>query len=265
MSNNKFEDAILIYPTGEKKSILVTEITKIRRKSDEEYQRNYKPYMFCSECKRAQLSHYMTNKTIPYLKTIPTSEHLENCSFNKKCVEKKEFERYANSKINDTDIKNRLNKILDMFFEKQPISKDNPFIFRFPTKNRTKPDKNKDNNIGCVEVEKFLPRKLLNNTLTENDYDTYKFFYGKVRIHWKKVENGKLSYHLFLFDINEKNSDIPLCNIAISKSVSEYIPSEYKNDMNCKIAFLSKLQKSSDGKYTNALLINSTHLLIRKL
>lgn len=151
----------------------------------------YKGDMRCPECKEARLAFtHKTSKNREYLSKEPTSNHLDNCSYNYDYASKKQILEYVKT-INEDQIQDKLESALNMLMNreistgidiKSQASKDNPLIIK--TSN------------GNNSTQRTLPRKSLNNWLDKGYEDKIFIFYGKVKL---KVEPIKEFFRLLIY------------------------------------------------------------------
>lgn len=157
--------------------------------------------MFCPECCNAELSFtHKTDRNREYFSKLPTSNHLNGCSYIYLYGSKRVVTEYCNH-LTEQQINDKLEAALNILMRKhvnrnEPINvleKDNPFIAI----------KEEHNNTHRYYA---IPRKSLNCWLDKDlGTDPY-IFYGKVKLKVKtrEIENkGEVNY----LQIYTKNRD----------------------------------------------------------
>ena len=85
----------------------------------------YEGNMYCPECKKAVLTFWRkSSKKRAHLKRIPSSSHLEECSYNYEYASSKRVKEYVDSLAYD-EIQDKLNSILNMLCKKSKASGSN--------------------------------------------------------------------------------------------------------------------------------------------
>lgn len=154
--------------------------------------------MRCPECNEARLA--FTRKTLTrheYLSKAPSSNHLNNCSYNYDYASYRQLKQYVEA-IDIRKIHDKLESALNLLMKnnssidkivKNQTRGNNPFIIKCTDKN--------------VSVYRTIPRKSLNGWL-DKDYEGKIFiFYGTVKL---KVEQaGETEYFNLL--IHTKKAD----------------------------------------------------------
>ena len=143
----------------------------------------YKGDMRCPECKEARLAFtHKTSKNREYLSKEPTSNHLDNCSYNYDYASKKQIIEYVET-MNDNQIRDKLESALNMLMNRDTskdininsqAQRDNSLIIKSSN--------------GGNSIQRTIPRKSL-STWLDKEYEGKVFiFYGKVKL---KVELAK--------------------------------------------------------------------------
>lgn len=151
----------------------------------------YKGDMRCPECKEARLAFtHKTSKNREYLSKEPTSNHLDNCSYNYDYASKKQIIEYVET-MNDAQIKDKLESALNMLINRETSTdininsqaqRDNPLIIKSSN--------------GGNSIQRTIPRKSLSLWL-DKEYEGKVFiFYGKVKL---KVEPFKEFFRLLIY------------------------------------------------------------------
>lgn len=151
----------------------------------------YKGDMRCPECKEARLAFtHKTSKNREYLSKEPTSNHLDNCSYNYDYASKKQIIEYVET-MNDAQIQDKLESALNMLINREistdsniniQAQRDNPLII-------------KSSNEGN-SIQRTIPGKSLSLWL-DKEYEGKVFiFYGKVKL---KVEPFKEFFRLLIY------------------------------------------------------------------
>lgn len=151
----------------------------------------YKGDMRCPECKEARLAFtHKTSKNREYLSKEPTSNHLDNCSYNYDYASKKQIIEYVET-MNDNQIRDKLESALNMLMNRDTskdininsqAQRDNPLIIKSSN--------------GGNSIQRTIPRKSLSLWL-DKEYEGKVFiFYGKVKL---KVEPFKEFFRLLIY------------------------------------------------------------------
>ena len=231
----KFEEA---YNSFEKRTIPIYEVNELYLKDKTVFINFYKEHFYCPECRIAKLS--FVNNSKPYFRTHLSYQHSDNCSlaqqYNHIENAEKLLSEYSNKDTISRQVQNLMNILLD-----EKIKTNNEI-----TKHS---NKLKTSSIIISNTNKFntkqLPRKRIDTPFVKDDFNCYKFFYGNVYISWEY--NKIYGYHQFIIrSIKDKKF---ICRIKITDKVLSYIPKHYipKKSCNCKIVFLSSIQKDKKG------------------
>ncbi|MDU7496776.1 hypothetical protein [Sneathia sanguinegens] len=139
--------------------------------------------MRCPECKEARLAFtHKTSKKREYLSKEPSSDHLDNCSYNYDYASKKQIIEYVET-MNDNQIQDKLESALNMLMNRETSTNisiesqkqaDNPFVIKSSN--------------GGNSIQRTIPRKSLSMRLDEEYEGKVFIFYGKVKL---KVEPFK--------------------------------------------------------------------------
>lgn len=148
----------------------------------EHYEKNngdisyYKGDMRCPECKEARLAFtHKTSKNREYLSKEPTSNHLDNCSYNYDYATKKQIIEYVKT-INEDQIQDKLKSALNMLMNRDTSTdikinsqaqRDNPLIIKSSN--------------GGNSIQRTIPRKSLSMWLDKKYEGKVFIFYGKVK------------------------------------------------------------------------------------
>ncbi|MDO5089591.1 MAG: hypothetical protein Q4D53_07385 [Leptotrichiaceae bacterium] len=157
----------------------------------------YKGSMFCPECKKAELSFtHKTSSRREFLSKLPTSSHVEGCSYINDYASKKELRKYVKS-LTDDQIQDRLESALNSLFNKQNqlnkeimnSSENNPFVIEHVNINTG------------VSQRKAIPRKSIKSWFDKAYEGEVYIFYGRVKLEVKEIskkENNKTYYKLIV-------------------------------------------------------------------
>ena len=146
----------------------------------------YKGDMRCPECKKARLAFtHKTSKNREYLSKEPTSNHLDNCSYNYDYASKKQIIEYVET-MNDNQIRDKLESALNMLVNRDTskdininsqAQRDNPLIIKSSN--------------GGNSIQRTIPRKSLSMWL-DKEYEGKVFiFYGKVKLKVELVKQAE--------------------------------------------------------------------------
>lgn len=156
--------------------------------------------MYCPECKKAKLTFvHETSKRCAYLRTIPSSNHVSECSFNYEYASNKTIKTIVNSMTND-EINDRLNSIMNMLCKDMSVTNQHSNY----DANESKNPMLIQCNTGKVIKTKAFPRKSLNCWVDHNE-NIYAY-YGK-KVNLKVVEKHRESDDsiFYLLEIRTKN------------------------------------------------------------
>lgn len=177
----------------------------------ESHDGDFEPYrgnMFCPECMKAELTFYRkTSKKRAYLKRIPSTVHMEGCSYNYDYASHKTVKKYIEALTPD-EVQDKLNAIMNLLFRKKAKKAEDNNINEGSEHKQVNPmlilDSAKDTN-----VLKALRRKKLNTWIDESDGEELCVFYGDVKLKVvEKIEsneNPEKSYTYNLLEIYTLN------------------------------------------------------------
>ena len=172
----------------------------------EEYERNngdiskYRGYIFCPECKKAELS--FTHRTLSrraFLSKIPSSDHAEDCLFKNDYATNSEIRQFTNT-LNDRQIQDRLESALNQLLPKK-VKVDNDAS-----------DKIKDHPLVIIKndkkgssIKKVIPRKSINCWFDKSEENNLFVFYGKVKLEIQEIETEKGKFFRLIVKTKQKN------------------------------------------------------------
>lgn len=171
-----------------------------------EYERNagdisqYRGYIFCPECKKAELSFtHRTSSRRAFLSKIPSSNHTEDCSFKNDYATNSEIRQFTNT-LNDKQIQDRLESALNQLLPKKVKVdnvasneiKDNPLVIT-------------NNNKKGSSITKVIPRKSINSWFDKSEENNLFVFYGKVKLEIQEIKAEKRKYYKLIVKTNKKN------------------------------------------------------------
>lgn len=169
----------------------------------------YKGFMLCPECQKAKLT-FVRKSSIrrAHLKKIPSSNHLEDCSYNYEYASKRLIKKYVDD-LNYNQVQDRLNAIMNMLCsnkqkkESSPsnggvknTAYSNPLLIPYVVKEST--------NL------KALRRKRLAGWIDESDGTDLHIFYGKVKLSVEekmRINKEGEEYSYYLLNIKTKNKN----------------------------------------------------------
>lgn len=149
--------------------------------------------MFCPECKQAELSFtHKTSNRRAYLSKLPSSNHLDYCSYNYEYASNKLTKEYISS-LSDNQINDKLESVL------------NSILGRKKGDSTIKDMKSLSNNPFLIEDKinyskskyKVIPRKSLNTWIDKSEDNKIYLFYGRVKLEVEEI-NGKGYYNLLI-------------------------------------------------------------------
>lgn len=172
----------------------------------EEYERNdgdiskYRGYMFCPECKKAELSFtHRTSSRRAFLSKIPSSDHAEDCSFKNDYATNSEIRQFTNT-LNERQIQDRLESALNQLLPKK-VKEDNV------TSNEIKGNPlliTKNDKKGS-SIKKVIPRKSINSWFDKSEENNLFVFYGKVKLEIQEIETEKGGFFRLIVKTKKKN------------------------------------------------------------
>lgn len=263
---NKFEEATIWSPYHSMHNLTIDEITNIYENEHIEYLR-IKQYMYCPECQKALLNYCHGTVRVPYLQSNNISDHDNKCSFLLNAVSQTKLKKLYNDNTPETleTIKNRLTHLIDFICIGLPTAK-NPLVMKDSI---TITDINEPSKTTKQVTRKSLPRKILNNHISDKDLACIKFFYGKVHIKYKPYyASGKINrafLYLYMYDnTKDNNKGNYICSLNLSQNVIKHLPTHYFQDRKVAyIAFFSELNKSEqNAKFVNSTIKHSEFLRI---
>lgn len=171
----------------------------------------YKGHMLCPECQTAELT-FVHKSSIrrAHLKKIPSTDYLEDCSYNFDYASKKLIKKYIDD-LTSNQVQDRLNAIMNILFgDRKKITtingntnyreaKDNPLLFQDVINNKP-------------TDFKALRRKRLADWIDESDGTDLHLFYGKVKLSIEEKtatnkNNEEYSYYLLKLRTQNKKSE----------------------------------------------------------
>ena len=104
------------YYTKQNAVLDIEKVSAYAKQHDGDYA-PYKWYMFCPECKKAGLTFiHRTTLKREHLKRIPSTSHLESCSYNYGYASRMVIKKFVDN-LTHAQIQDRLNAIMNMFFD----------------------------------------------------------------------------------------------------------------------------------------------------
>lgn len=251
----KFEES---FCTNKCKTFTIDEIAYIHNMNLKVFANEYKDYLVCPECHKANLSY--NNATTPYFRAYPKAIHKEGCSLIQEEMTEKQAIKFIGDKKNNASIIRQMESILAILIldEPEPYPLPKPKCHLRITPNNTESKSN------LLYNSTRFPRKRIDIAFRPEDYDCYKFFYGKVILQWEK-DNTKGRYKMLLFHPKTKKM---ICKILVSNTVYSYIDNKYKFPYKyiCNIVFLATFIENKEHAYqTTSLRFGHYLSLIKKL
>jgi len=243
----KFEEAFCEY---ENRIMSLNEVKSVYSKSPIEYRLKYNGTFFCPECKKAKLS--FKNDSPPYFSTYPNDTHLPGCSMQQPELSANETKMLLNDNKNNELIHRQLTTLASQLI--QPVAKSpKKAVVKSISKGSVKSINNKS-------AKKRIPQRRLDLPLTNDDFNKYKMFYGKVNLEWK-YDKETSRYIIKLFNPETRRF---ICLISITDKVYSHIENTFKgNGDNCYIAFFAEMKKAKKD-YNCCTLLRSDFLYIIK-
>lgn len=261
MSEIKYDEAL--YKTdGIFEKIGVEKLIELSKSNPKKYSEEYYGNLFCPECNTPQLSLIKNS----FLRGYRDQRHSDDCSKSFKPISQRNFKNLLQDVTSLNQVNQRLKKIIErLLFNK--IERTNPFLAKVTNNHCELCD------IIPSEVENRdsiynIPCKSLNAPFYDDDYNTLKFFYGKVDIKLSKKENKKSNTEFYVLSFYKPNIDYILCSLSMSVAVYNYFIQSYKIDLDTKyqnvcVAFATCLSLSKGFK--RGRLSYSNHCVIKGL
>lgn len=238
----KFEEA---FYSKKKLNIPISVLTDIFENQPKLFEMNYRRFLFCPECHKAQLAY--NNAQSPYLSAYPKAKHGNDCGLAQNVATNKETQKivydYHYNPATRESIDRQINSTLRLLLAEENITtvSQKSFLQCLDYTEHKEVNYNSQKN-GTSR----LPRKRIDLPLTDSDYNTFKVFYGNMIICWRKTEktNEHFGYHKLLLYTPQKHEF--KCSIKITENVYSHLPPVYKsiNNTLCKIVFIAQLKKS---------------------
>ncbi len=231
-TRHKIEEA-MIKPLNKK--VTLNDLIELNL-SDKDLFETISTELYCPECFQAKLIFAAGKKISPYLKTKQLEKHDENCQYIQNLMNDKEREKFVNnSKPKDifNDIE-QLRKLLDESYSSKTISES----------------LNKADRKYNYSNEKRMPRKRIDLPLEEDDYDVFKYFYGKVNTKFVVLEK----YGYSLLKIMSLDNKTTYLSIRISNNVYLYLDEVFTEDLkNTDFFYLGKIYKYNNQNRSIAI------------
>ena len=248
----KFEEAYCDYI---KRTITLDAITGLYKTNYSLYAKSYKNSFWCPECRKVRLSY--NNDTPPYLSAYPNSLHDEYCTYRQDELPSEKVNALVSSRRYMDVIRRQMDSLMHLLFASEPPEKNVNSTPKHPT---LLPKRPKGTESGNTQQ---IPRKRIDTPLRENDYDTYKLFYGDVTLSWEVKDKFCPKNKFVLRDLNNRKF---ICRICITDKVCPHIPSQFKNTepYHGKVVFFGKVTRDQSG-YKQNTLEHSSYLQIYPL
>lgn len=211
--------------------------------------------LLCPKCKKAYLKY--NNAKRPYLSCYPQATHSDNCSLKQEEYSKRGIDKLIKSQANNGIIIRQVESVFTNLFKTNDKANTN----HVQIKKEQKENNKSQNQINKKHIKR-IKRKNINTKITNDDFDTYKIFYGTVNC--QKTEHKKKDDIHYYLSLSDKNNPL-IFKIIVSENVYKYLSEEVKmnNNFNCNIALFAKLTNKKQG--AKAVLIHSNFLKIHIL
>ena len=250
----KFEE---VYCATTDKLVTISEVTYVFVKDKKRFASDFNEKMYCPYCRKARLT--FVNALRPHFRTYPDGDHAEDCIHKKEEMDASEVQKLHKSAAGENTIMRQIDRLAVQFLrssvqpEKPAQQKKSLSQHAEPTKIKTK-----------WQTDKFIPRKRIDTQLSEEDYETEKLFYGKVRIRWEASRTGT-SMKLLIRSIETNRL---ICRLYLTESVYEHLPKKYTSIDECDffLIFMASLRRQDEEKaWCQGNLIRSTYLRMEKM
>lgn len=255
---SKYDEVKYMLPDGCWDSIPLDTLIDLYNADKALYLSKYYGKIYCPECNQVNLTLvHVIKDNMFYLRAYPKQEHGDLCSKKLPLVSYSVFNEYCESGKSNEYINSRLHQLIDVALKKSTID-FNPYVIRVINK------KCFDDEIMNQEVRdhanlKAIPVKSLTTPFSDEDYDVWIMFYGKVNIKWQKTE---YSYNL---KFRHPVKNYLICRMSISNRIyNDYLPDDYKDDReNVLISFAGIMQrKEYKGKFYNNISLRFSNYLV---
>ncbi|MCC3175029.1 hypothetical protein K4I02_0924 [Streptococcus gordonii] len=156
---------------------------------------SYRGRIFCPECRIAELAFtHKTSKKRAFLSTLPSSDHMADCSLKYESVSRREIKDYV-SNLGEEEMQDRLEAMLNRMLPREreenqiPANDegDNPFTILVRRE-------------GQPNTRKCIPRKSLKSWFDKDEENNVFLFYGSVHLEVKefKTKLGETQYRLIV-------------------------------------------------------------------
>lgn len=156
---------------------------------------SYRGRIFCPECRIAELAFtHKTSKKRAFLSTLPSSDHMADCSLKYESVSSREIKDYV-SNLGEEEMQDRLEAMLNRMLprereENQILANDegdNPFTILVRRE-------------GQPNTRKCIPSKSLKSWFDKDEENNVFLFYGSVHLEVKefKTKLGETQYRLIV-------------------------------------------------------------------
>ena len=249
----KFETA---YSTFDDREHSIEDIQNIVRNDPRTFAGQYKASFLCPECHSARLKY--VNDAPPYFSSYPRTVHSDDCHLKQEEFSPKSAENFVINKDNTKILERQMQSLLHSLFK--PKEKITSIGFSHShNPSATPPVIHAPHSSGS----KRMGMKRIDLPFHKEDYNCYKYFYGKAKVVWK-YDTEKEKYRILLHPIS---SNKLLGHIVITPPVYQHLLAEYKEPTEycCGIVFAAKLYVYQKHTFFTTSLRYSKHIVITKL
>ena len=242
----KFEEA---FCSEMSKLITVDEAAKIFRAEPAYFANKIKGNLLCPECRKPKLS--FNNASTPYFSTYPLDQHDVECPLRQEEMTQEETKAFIKNSHNIEAIQRQAESLLAMLLSSS-TGRESATLkeHKLGTALASIVNENRSKTVTRI------PRKRIDTTFSEDDYDCYKLFYGTVHVQWEDERSEtKVQHKLLLRSISNGRL---LCKLNLTEKVYRYIDRRYKSptEFNCKIVFLATFSHNKVGKSYHTTTLN---------
>lgn len=250
--SRKFDHAVYIDKNDRSTAVLmdINYLTYLFKQNYELFFKKYRENLYCPECMKPQFL-LADGQTGCYLRKYGGQEHNNNCSFSLKAIQPSEAQKIAN--IDNDAIHSRLNQAIKFLLKKE-YTEDHPLVVKKTNASISLEPVRREDIDSKSGKYKYIPCKSLTVPIRDDDYQKYMVFYGKVKIEWQTLSQGKRLV------IKLCNTSHVICASFINENVYKHM--DTSNYESAFIALFTKLVKSKDGRYTNFYIYHSNNIII---
>lgn len=246
---SKFDDA---YCIATKTTIAASDLLQIEMSNPMRYALQFKSNLYCPSCHKAQVT--FVHGVRPFFRTYPKARHDDKCSLTQEEMGREETASFVHENLSRDEIDRQMTLLLSDLV-RNVASEGEYNIGRQAGSTASATVGNQSN-----KNRKRMPVRNITTQLGDDDIETYKLFYGRVKIIWEDDTNGKGKKIL----VCNPSTGKMVCRIWVSKKVFSYLDPSMCQSTNCLccIVFLAELKPVRGKMYYRCNLEWSSYLKI---